>query len=317
MNFAYFYDSDLSGQPNHNISSSVLVEGDINNIEKFAVFWKGKIDDANLDEKQINDTFVNLLIDLSLCIKDKNNFKIKLLVLNNIFFDFISFIALFSTGDFNLVRKVDIYQEFSDWQEKGYSELMDKISSVEELEQFSFSYALNHEKNNIIKETLENHKYSLSDLQLLKSTDFPQISKYVKIRIPFYHRMFKLLHTKKIFLPFGHGIDDFCSLFEMVESEEKPNKIAFDSLPQENAIFRVLSFVSNKINEYMFEFLTKELDSIDISHKHAIILIWGLWLGTAFNYSMIPQNWILKYKVLLKDVFDKDIFTESNQNIDV
>lgn len=83
MNFAYFYDSDLSGQPNHNISSSVLVEGDINNIEKFAVFWKGKIDDANLDEKQINDTFVNLLIDLSLCIKDKNNFKIKLLVLSN------------------------------------------------------------------------------------------------------------------------------------------------------------------------------------------------------------------------------------------
>ena len=65
------------------------------------------------------------------------------------------------------------------------------------------------------------------------------------------------------------------------------------------SLIRVLSFLSRHINNYMDIFNSGSLERLDQDQKSILVLIWGLWLSTAKNISLIPIPWYEKYRNML------------------
>ena len=82
----------------------------------------------------------------------------------------------------------------------------------------------------------------------------------------------------------------------------------FSINPKIPNLFKVIEFLIQNINETMYVFVSKEIKDLENFCKQSLVLIWGLWLGTAQEISMVPLEWYVKYRSLLDDMFGERSF---------
>lgn len=303
-NITYFYDSDLYGGSVYNIASSVELTGDERELDRFCRLWGNRIDEIK-DDKHEQDVFVHLLVDLGQCLRDRHSIQMKLLVSDNDFMDFLFFLSIYSTDKVNVVKDIEITKEYSKWVELGYPSLLAKVTSVIGLKTLGDLYAQGYQGKETIKEVLLHHKYQSSELAMLQESYSSQVCKYAENRIPIYFKMFKSV-KEKVIVPNVDKNKGFYDLYNKIAKDEGKRQIVFLKDLKGEMFFKILDFLLRKVNEVMAEFISKDVEDIERSCKHSLVLVWGLWLGTAQDLSMIPLDWYLKYRKLLDDMFGKD-----------
>lgn len=306
MNTTYFYDSDLYGGTVDHIASSIVFSGDMNELDKFCKRWYNRIDSIS-DEKQRMDVFIHLLVDLSQGLRAKKNIQMKLVVSDNFFMDFLFFISIFSTEEINLVTEIDIQHEYVRWVKQGFPQKLVRAANIGDLKILGDMFGHSYEGNEIIRNAILGHTYHSIELSMLQQSYSPLISKYVENRIPIFFKMFKSVR-ENIVVPSLDGESDFYDLYNRIAKDEKEKELIFSINPKIPNLFKVIEFLIRNINETMYVFVSKEIKDLENFCKQSLVLIWGLWLGTAQEISMVPPEWYVKYRSFLDDMFGERSF---------
>lgn len=306
MNTTYFYDSDLYGGTVDRIASSIVFSGDMNELDKFCKRWYNRIVSIS-DEKQRMDVFIRLLVDLSQGLKAKKNIQMKLVISDNFFMDFLFFISIFSTKDINLVTEIDIQHEYVRWVKQGFPQKLVKVVNLNDLKTLGDMFGQEYEDNDVIKGAILAHKYEATELSMLRDSYSSLVCKYAENRIPIFFKMLRSVRYKVV-VPNTGDKSEFYELYNKIAKDENEKEIIFSVTPEFPNFFKLLEFLVRNINDMMYAFVTKDIEELEKYYKHALVLIWGLWLGTAQEISMIPLDWYVKYRSLLDDMFVKGSF---------
>ena len=306
MNTTYFYDSDLYGGTVNHIASSIVISGGANELERFCKFWINRIDGIK-NEKQRMDIFIHLLVDMSQCLRDKKNIQMKLVVSDNYFMDFMLFLSIFSTKEVNLVTENGIQHEYVRWIKRCFPQQLAKVANIDDLKVLGDMFGQGYEGNDVIRNVILGHEYNMSELSLLQDSYSPLVSKYAENRIPIFFRMFKSVRDKVV-VPNLKFESEFYALYNKIAKDENEKELTFSINPEIPNLFKVIEFLVRNINDMVYAFVSKDIQDLDRNCKHSLILIWGLWLGTAHEISMIPLDLYVKYRNLLDDMFGKGTF---------
>ena len=306
MNTTYFYDSDLYGGSVNHIASSIVLSGDANELERFCRLWINRIDDIK-DGKQQMDTFIQLLVDISQCLRDKRNIRIKLVISDNFFMDFLLFLSIFSTKEVNLVKEIDIFHEYVRWFNQSFPQQLVRAANIDDLKILGDMFGHGYEGNEVIRNVILGHEYQSTELSMLQYSYSPLVNKYVENRIPIFLRMFKSVRENMV-VPSLDGESDFYDLYNKIAKDENEKELTFSINPEIPNLFKVIEFLIRNINEMIYVFVSKDIKVLDKYCKHSLVLIWGLWLGTAQEISMVPPDWYVKYRSLLDDMLGEGSF---------
>ena len=306
MNTTYFYDSDLYGGTVDRIASSIVFSGDMNELDKFCKRWYNRIDSIS-DEKQRMDVFIHLLVDLSQVLRAKKNIQMKLVVSDNFFMDFLFFISIFSTKEINLVTEIDIQHEYVRWVKQGFPQKLVKVLNLNDLKTLGDMFGQEYEENDVIQGAILSHKYEATELSMLQSSYSSFVCKYAENRIPIFFKMLRSARDKVV-VPSTGEKDEFYELYNKIAKDENEKEFIFSVNPEFPNLFKVIEFLIRNINEMMFVFVSKDIKVLEKYCKQSLVLIWGLWLGTALEISMVPHYWYVKYRSLLDDMFGEGSF---------
>lgn len=306
MNTTYFYDSDLYRGSVNRIASSIVISGEANELERFSKFWINRIDGIQ-DGKHRMDTFIHLLLDLGQCLRDKKSIEMKLVISDDFFMDFLLFLSIFSTREVNLVTEIDIQHEYLRWLKYHFPQKLAMVANIGDLEVLGDMFWHGYEGGEGIRDAVLGHEYHTSELSLLQNSYSPLVSKYTENRIPIFFKMFKSVRDK-IVVPSLDGKSEFYDLYNKIAKDESEKEFTFSITPAFPNLFKVLEFLVRNINDMMFAFVSEEIKDLEKYCKHSLVLIWGLWLGTAQEFSMIPLDWYEKYRSLLDDMFGEGSF---------
>lgn len=295
MDKTYFYDSDLYGGSYQNISNCLSISANQENLAKFIAFWENEIKKINTKEEEI-DCFLNLLVDLSVKVREEKKFDIKVVVSNADYFDLMS---LISTLLKTFGIKVDVNTAadlFNLWKNSKMTKLIDAASNMKEIQSLIIAFLKNIKEKE--KFDYDESKYEELDFSYYKSSLNFNISRCVENRLPLYVEVFKHLNAELV-VPNTIKEEDFYKLYHILANNNKVKDIVFKESSQNDSMIHILEFVSSRINRYMYDFVTDSLENISSNQKNIIILIWGLWLSTAQNISLIPITWYEKYRKML------------------
>lgn len=306
MNTTYFYDSDLYGGTVDRIASSIVFSGDKNELDKFCKRWYNRIVSIS-DEKQRMDVFIHLLVDLSQVLRAKKNIQMKLVVSDNFFMDFLFFISIFSTKEINLVTEIDIQHEYVRWVKQGFPQKLVKVLNLNDLKTLGDMFGQEYEENDVIQGAILSHKYEATELSMLQSSYSSFVCKYAENRIPIFFKMLRSARDKVV-VPSTGEKDEFYELYNKIAKDENEKEFIFSVNPEFPNLFKVIEFLIRNINEMMFVFVSKDIKVLEKYSKQSLVLIWGLWLGTALEISMVPHYWYVKYRSLLDDMFGEGSF---------
>lgn len=306
MNTTYFYDSDLYGGTIDRIASSIVFSGDMNELDKFSKRWYNRIVSIS-DEKQRMDVFIHLLVDLSQVLRAKKNIQMKLVVSDNFFMDFLFFISIFSTKEINLVTEIDIQHEYVRWVKQGFPQKLVKVLNLNDLKTLGDMFGQEYEENDVIQGVILSHKYETTELSMLQSSYSSFVCKYAENRIPIFFKMLRSARDKVV-VPSTGEKDEFYELYNKIAKDENEKEFIFSVNPEFPNLFKVIEFLIRNINEMMFVFVSKDIKVLEKYSKQSLVLIWGLWLGTALEISMVPHYWYVKYRSLLDDMFGEGSF---------
>lgn len=301
MNTTYFYDSDLYGGTVSHIASSVIISGEANELERFCKFWINRIDGIKNGKQRI-DTFIHLLVDISQCLRDKKNIQMKLVVSDNYFMDFMLFLSIFSTKEVNLVTENGIQYEYARWIKRCFPQQLAMVANIDDLKVLGDMFGQGYEGNDVIRNVILGHEYNTSELSLLQDSYSPLVSKYAENRIPIFFRMFKSVRDKVV-VPNLKFESEFYDLYNKIAKDENEKELTFSINPEFPNLFKVIGFLVRNINDMLYVFVSKDIKDFERSCKHSLVLIWGLWLGTSQEISMIPLDWYVKYRSLLDNMF--------------
>lgn len=303
MNTTYFYDSDLYGGTVSHIASSIIISGEANELERFCKFWINRIDGIKNGKQRI-DTFIHLLVDISQCLRDKKNIQMKLVVSDNYFMDFMLFLSIFSTKEVNLVTENGIQHEYVRWIKRCFPQQLARVANIDDLKVLGDMFGQGYEGNDVIRNVILGHEYNTSELSLLQDSYSPLVSKYAENRIPIFFRMFKSVRDKVV-VPSLKFESEFYDLYNKIAKDENEKELTFSINPEFPNLFKVIGFLVRNINEMLYAFVSKDIKEFERSCKHSLVLIWGLWLGTSQEISMIPLDWYVKYRSLLDNMFEE------------
>lgn len=306
MNTTYFYDSDLYGGTVDHIASSIVFSGDMNELDRFCKRWYNRIDSIS-DKKQRMDVFIHLLVDLSQGLRVKKNIQMKLVISDNFFMDFLLFLSIFSTKEVNLVKEIDIQHEYVRWIKQSFPQQLVRAAKIGDLKILGDMFGHGYEGNEVIRNAILGHVYHSTELSMLQHSYSPLVNKYVENRIPIFFKMFKPVREKMV-VPSLDGESDFYDLYNKIAKDENEKEFTFSINPEIPNLFKVIEFLIRNINEMMFEFVSKDIKVLEKYCKQSLVLIWGLWLGTAQEISMVPLDWYVKYRSLLDDMFGEGSF---------
>ena len=306
MNTTYFYDSDLYGGSVNHIASSIVLSGEANELERFCRLWINRIDDIK-DEKQRMDIFIHLLVDISQCLRDKRNIKIKLVISDNFFMDFLLFLSIFSTKEVNLVKDIDILHEYVRWINQSFPQQLVRAANISDLKILGDLFGHGYEGNEVIRNAILGHEYDSTEFSMLQHSYSPLVNKYAENRIPIFFKMFKSARGNMV-VPSLDGESDFYDLYNKIAKDENEKELTFSINPEIPNLFKVIEFLIRNINEMMYVFVTKDIKVLEKCCKQSLVLIWGLWLGTAQEISMVPPDWYVNYRSLLNDMFGERSF---------
>ena len=301
MNTTYFYDSDLYGGTVSHIASSIIISGEANELERFCKFWINRIDGIKNGKQRI-DTFIHLLVDISQCLRDKKNIQMKLVVSDNYFMDFMLFLSIFSTKEVNLVTENGIQYEYVRWIKRCFPQQLARVANIDDLKVLGDMFGQGYEGNDVIRNVILGHEYNTSELSLLQDSYSPLVSKYAENRIPIFFRMFKSVRDKVV-VPSLKFESEFYDLYNKIAKDENEKELTFSINPEFPNLFKVIGFLVRNINDMLYAFVSKDIKEFERSCKHSLVLIWGLWLGTSQEISMIPLDWYVKYRSLLDNMF--------------
>lgn len=307
MNTTYFYDSDLYGGTVSHIASSVIISGEANELERFCKFWINRIDDIKNGKQRI-DTFIHLLVDISQCLRDKKIIQMKLFVSDNYFMDFMLFLSIFSTKEVNLVTENGIQYEYARWIRRCFPQQLARVANIDDLKVLGDMFGQGYEGNDVIRNVILGHEYNTSELSLLQDSYSPLVSKYAENRIPIFFRMFKSVRDKVV-VPSLKFESEFYDLYNRIAKDENEKELTFSINPKIPNLFKVIEFLIRNINEMIYVFVSKDIKDLEKFCKQSLVLIWGLWLGTAQEISMIPLDWYVKYRSLLDNMFGEGTLT--------
>lgn len=307
MNTTYFYDSDLYGGTVSHIASSVIISGEANELERFCKFWINRIDDIKNGKQRI-DTFIHLLVDISQCLRDKKIIQMKLFVSDNYFMDFMLFLSIFSTKEVNLVTENGIQYEYARWIRRCFPQQLARVANIDDLKVLGDMFGQGYEGNDVIRNVILGHEYNTSELSLLQDSYSPLVSKYAENRIPIFFRMFKSVRDKVV-VPSLKFESEFYDLYNKIAKDENEKELTFSINPKIPNLFKVIEFLIRNINEMIYVFVSKDIKDLEKFCKQSLVLIWGLWLGTAQEISMIPLDWYVKYRSLLDNMFGEGTLT--------
>lgn len=301
MEKAYFYDSDLYGGSYDYISSCISLNANKEDIDKFSMFWNDKISNINNKEEE-NECFLNLLADLSLKARDLKSFDITFAVSNTEYFDFMYLISTLSQKSNVKIDVSDIPGLFHAWESMGMTALIDNANSMREIRIVVLKYL------RYVKEqkycAFNEEEYKDFSFSYYESSSNYIVSRRVINRIPIYSEIFKYDNIE-FEVPKNIKEKDFYRLYQILARNSKVKKAKFfETNPNDNTT-RVLSFFSTHVNYYMNKFVTVSWENLDLNQKNVMILIWGLWLGSAQSVSLIPIPWYVKYRNLLTDFLGK------------
>lgn len=303
MNTTYFYDSDLYGGTVSHIASSIIISGEANELERFCKFWINRIDGIKNGKQRI-DTFIHLLVDISQCLRDKKNIQMKLVVSDNHFMDFMLFLSIFSTKEVNLVTENGIQHEYVRWIKRCFPQQLARVANIDDLKVLGDMFGQGYEGNDVIRNVILGHEYNTSELSLLQDSYSPLVSKYAENRIPIFFRMFKSVRDKVV-VPSLKFESEFYDLYNKIAKDENEKELTFSINPEFPNLFKVIGFLVRNINDMLYAFVSKDIKEFERSCKHSLVLIWGLWLGTSQEISMIPLDWYVKYRSLLDNMFEE------------
>lgn len=303
MNTTYFYDSDLYGGTVSHIASSIIISGEANELERFCKFWINRIDGIKNGKQRI-DTFIHLLVDISQCLRDKKNIQMKLVVSDNYFMDFMLFLSIFSTKEVNLVTENGIQHEYVRWIKRCFPQQLARVANIDDLKVLGDMFGQGYEGNDAIRNVILGHEYNTSELSLLQDSYSPLVSKYAENRIPIFFRMFKSVRDKVV-VPSLKFESEFYDLYNKIAKDENEKELTFSINPEFPNLFKVIGFLVRNINDMLYAFVSKDIKEFERSCKHSLVLIWGLWLGTSQEISMIPLDWYVKYRSLLDNMFEE------------
>lgn len=303
MNTTYFYDSDLYGGTVSHIASSIIISGEANELERFCKFWINRIDGIKNGKQRI-DTFIHLLVDISQCLRDKKNIQMKLVVSDNYFMDFMLFLSIFSTKEVNLVTENGIQHEYVRWIKRCFPQQLARVANIDDLKVLGDMFGQGYEGNDVIRNVILGHEYNTSELSLLQDSYSPLVSKYAENRIPIFFRMFKSVRDKVV-VPSLKFESEFYDLYNKIAKDENEKELTFSINPEFPNLFKVIGFLVRNINDMLYAFVSKDIKEFERSCKHSLVLIWGLWLGTSQEISMIPLDWYVKYRSLLDNMFEE------------
>lgn len=303
MNTTYFYDSDLYGGTVSHIASSIIISGEANELERFCKFWINRIDGIKNGKQRI-DTFIHLLVDISQCLRDKKNIQMKLVVSDNYFMDFMLFLSIFSTKEVNLVTENGIQHEYVRWIKRCFPQQLARVANIDDLKVLGDMFGQGYEGNDVIRNVILGHEYNTSELSLLQDSYSPLVSKYAENRIPIFFRMFKSVRDKVV-VPSLKFESEFYDLYNKIAKDENEKEFTFSINPEFPNLFKVIGFLVRNINDMLYAFVSKDIKEFERSCKHSLVLIWGLWLGTSQEISMIPLDWYVKYRSLLDNMFEE------------
>ena len=306
MNTTYFYDSDLYGGTVDHIASSIVFSGDIKELDRFCKRWYNRIISIS-DEKQRMDVFIHLLVDLSQGLRDKKNIQMKLVISDNFFMDFLFFISVFSTKEINLVTEIDIQNEYVRWIKQGFPQKLVKVVNLNDLKTLGDMFGQEYKENEVIKDAILSHKYEATELSMLRDSYSSLVCKYAENRIPIFFKMLRSVRDKVV-VPNTGDKSEFYELYNKIAKDENEKEFMFSVNPDFPNLFKVIEFLIRNINEMMFVFVSKDIKVLEKYSKQSLVLIWGLWLGTAQEISMVPHYWYVKYRSLLDDMFGEGSF---------
>ena len=161
-----------------------------------------------------------------------------------------------------------------------------------------------YEGNDVIRNVILGHEYNTSELSLLQDSYSPLVSKYAENRIPIFFRMFKSVRDKVV-VPSLKFESEFYDLYNKIAKDENEKELTFSINPEFPNLFKVIGFLVRNINDMLYAFVSKDIKEFERSCKHSLVLIWGLWLGTSQEISMIPLDWYVKYRSLLDNMFEE------------
>lgn len=265
------------------------------------MFWNDKISNINNKEEE-NECFLNLLADLSLKARDLKSFDITFVVSNTEYFDFMYLISTLSQKSNVKIDVSDIPGLFHAWESMGMTALIDNANSMREIQIVVLKYL------RYVKEqkycAFNEEEYKDFSFSYYESSSNYIVSRRVINRIPIYSEIFKYDNIE-FEVPKNIKEKDFYRLYQILARNSKVKKAKFfETNPNDNTT-RVLSFFSTHVNYYMNKFVTVSWENLDLNQKNVMILIWGLWLGSAQSVSLIPIPWYVKYRNFLTDFLGK------------
>ena len=301
MRNTYFYDSDLYGGSCENISSCLLLSTEQEKLSEFSLFWNDKISNIkNKDEE--NACFLNLLVDLSLKSRDVKAFDIMLVIFDAEYFDFMYLLSVLAQKSAVNEKFTLVPQLFHLWENMSISALIDKAENMSEIQSIVMSYLKCINSKNIISFDVDEYK-SFHFSYFESSSNF-NVARRIVNRFPIYTEIFKF-DNAEYYVPNGIIEKDFYKLYKVLSSNGKIKKVRFIEKESNTSLVRILSFLSRHINNYMDKFNSGRFERIEQDQKNILILIWGLWLSTAQNISLIPIPWYMEYRNMLADFLGK------------
>ena len=301
MRNTYFYDSDLYGGSCKNISSCLLLSAEQEKLSDFSLFWDDKMSKIkNKDEE--NDFFLNLLVDLSLKARDVKAFDIMLIIFDSKYFDFMYLLSILSQKSAINVEFSVVPQLFHIWETLNISELIDNAENMGEIQAVVMSYLKSIKEKNIF--SLDEDEYKNFHFSYFESSSNFNVSRRIVNRLPIYDEIFKFDNAEYC-VPNNIIERDFYRLHNVLSNKEKIKRMRFIENDPNDSLERILSFLSIHINIYMDLFNSEPLEKIEQNQKNILVLIWGLWLSTAKNISLVPITWYEKYRNMLTDFLGK------------